>query len=185
MLMNQRMNTQRVAGFLVALLVALAVVSCSGSGAGVGPVIRMQLSHTDADRGLAPRELLQRMALRSKTHAARFLSGSSSSSTVSAVPGKGQPFADECLVSFAIGKPPQPVKMTLDTGSDLIWTQCQPCIACYHHALPYFDMSNSSTIVPFPCNSSTCGQLPWPSCSGTTTTQVWGNQTCALRKKRF
>jgi hypothetical protein len=108
------------------------------------------------------------MALRSKTRAARFLSGSSSSSsTVSVLPGKGQPFADEYLVSFAIGTPPQPVKMTLDTGSDLIWTQCQPCVACYDQALPYFDMSNSSTFVPFPCNSSTCRQLPWPSCNRT------------------
>lgn len=64
---------------------------------------RMQLSHTDVGHGLTPGELL-----RSKTRAARagFLSGSSSSATISAVPEKGQA---EYLVSFAIGTPPQPV----------------------------------------------------------------------------
>jgi hypothetical protein len=92
------------------------------------------------------------------------------------VPGKGQALHTEYLISFAIGTaPPQTVQMTLDTGSDLIWTQCQPCPSCYAQALPYFDPTLSATSVELTCNSSACQQLDLSSCG----TDKWGNQTCA------
>jgi len=57
---------------------------------------------------------------------------------------------------LGIGTPPQPVQLTLDTGSDLTWTQCRPCISCFHQALPYFDPSLSSTFQELSCGNETC-----------------------------
>ncbi|TVU47277.1 hypothetical protein EJB05_06872, partial [Eragrostis curvula] len=156
---------------LLALLTALLTISCSDATA----TVRMQLTSTDAGRGLTRRELLQRMALHSKARAAQFHhSGSSASAQVA--PGKGDP-ATEYRVKLAVGTPPQPMELTLDTGSDLIWTQCQPCLSCYDQALPYFDASRSSTFSLLPCGSSACQELPLYSC-GTAQKTSWGNQTC-------
>ncbi|GJN08037.1 hypothetical protein PR202_ga25922 [Eleusine coracana subsp. coracana] len=113
---------------LVLLVTMLAIASAIASSAPV----RMQLMHTDAGRGLTPRELLHRMAQRSRARAERLLSEGAS---VPVTPGKldasGAPDT-EYLAHFAIGTPAQPVQLTLDSGSDLIWTQCQRCISCFN-----------------------------------------------------
>ncbi|TKV96442.1 hypothetical protein SEVIR_9G428700v4 [Setaria viridis] len=163
---------------LLALLAAALAIS-SSDAAGGGGAIRTQLTRADAGRGLTRRQLLRRMALRSKARAARLLSlsGSSSSSpsaSASAVPGKDQPLDTEYLISFAIGTPPQPVQVTLDTGSDLVWTQCQPCPSCYAQALPYYDPDLSATSAELTCDSPPCQQLDLSSCG----THKWGNRTC-------
>ncbi|KAF8731176.1 hypothetical protein HU200_016498 [Digitaria exilis] len=155
---------------LLALLAAALSISCSDAA------IRTQLTRADAGRGLTRHQLLRRMARRSKARAARLLSatGSSSPATASAVPGMNQPLDTEYVVSFAIGTPPQPVQATLDTGSDLIWTQCQPCPSCFDQTLPYYDPSLSSTSAVLPCNSSACQQLPISSCGA----HSLGTNTC-------
>ncbi|KAG2552366.1 hypothetical protein PVAP13_9KG422500 [Panicum virgatum] len=163
------MEMHRLA-LLLALLAAALAVSCSDAAGGA---IRAQLTRADAGRGLTRRQLLRRMARRSKARAARLLSGSSPASA-SAVPGKGQAIDTEYLVSFAIGTPPQPVQATLDTGSDLIWTQCQPCPSCYAQALPYYDPNLSDTSAPLPCDAAACQQLDLSSCGA----RKWGNRTC-------
>ncbi|KAJ1297392.1 hypothetical protein BS78_01G372300 [Paspalum vaginatum] len=169
------MEQLRKLTLLLALLAALAI-SCRCTDAAPG-AMRAQLTRTDAGRALTRRQLLRRMVLRSKARAARLLSGSSSSSTsvsASAVPGRSHILETEYLISFAIGTPPQPVQMTLDTGSDLIWTQCQPCPSCYAQALPYFDPTLSATSRAFACGSSECRLLDWSSCGA----RGWGKQTC-------
>ncbi|KAF8731177.1 hypothetical protein HU200_016499 [Digitaria exilis] len=163
---------------LLALLTSALAISCIDAAAG-GGAIRTQLTRPDASRGLTRRQLLRRMARRSKARASRLLSAtgsSSSSSSASAptVPGKGQVADNEYLISFAVGTPPQPVQVTLDTGSDLIWTQCQPCPSCYDQSLPYYDPSLSATWSVLPCNSSSCNQLDLSSCG----THSWGSNTC-------
>jgi hypothetical protein len=116
------------------------------------------------------------MALRSKARAAQLLSlsGSSSSPSASAMPGKGQPLGTEYLISFSIGTPLQPVQVTLDTGSDLVWTQCQPCPSCYAQALPYYEPNLSATSAEIACDAPACQQLDLSSCG----THKWGNRTC-------
>ncbi|TVU47278.1 hypothetical protein EJB05_06873, partial [Eragrostis curvula] len=69
------------------------------------------------------------------------------------------------------------VSLTLDTGSDLTWTQCAPCVACFDQALPYFYRSLSSSLGMFSCTSSRCQELPLLSSCGTER-GGWGNQTC-------
>ncbi|KAM0914186.1 hypothetical protein ACQ4PT_011720 [Festuca glaucescens] len=113
------------------------------------------------------------MAARSKARSMRLLSDHA----VRVDPG---PYADsvpdtEYLVHLSIGTPPQPVQRSLDTGSDLVWTQRQPCQACFDQALPYFDPFNSSTFSVLPCHQPMCQQnLDWSFCGK----QYWDNQTC-------
>ncbi|PVH32788.1 hypothetical protein PAHAL_9G486600 [Panicum hallii] len=115
------------------------------------------------------------MAVRSKARAARLLSGRApASARVDPGAYTGVVPDTEYLVHLAIGTPTQPVQLTLDTGSDLVWTQCRPCPACFAQTLPYFDPPNSSTFGALPCDSPMCDDLAWSSCGK----QNWGNRTC-------
>jgi len=74
----------------------------------------------------------------------------------------------EFLMKIAIGTPSLSYSAILDTGSDLTWTQCQPCSDCYSQRTPIFDPSKSSTYRTTPCSSSLCQALPLFSCSSST-----------------
>ncbi|KAK9911431.1 hypothetical protein M0R45_035340 [Rubus argutus] len=65
----------------------------------------------------------------------------------------------EYLMELSIGTPPVPIKAIADTGSDLIWTQCKPCVDCYTQTDPLFDPSKSSTYRTIPCPSNQCNNL--------------------------
>ncbi|EEE58952.1 hypothetical protein OsJ_10633 [Oryza sativa Japonica Group] len=151
---KQPIKPRKLALWIVSLLAALDVSRCNAAA-----TVRMQITHVDIGCGLAGRELMQRMALRSRARAARLLSGSASAPVSPGAYDNGVP-TTEYLVHLAIGTPPQPVQLTLDTGSDLIWTQCQPCPACFDQALPYFDPSTSSTLSLTSCDSTLCQGLP-------------------------
>ncbi|TVU47268.1 hypothetical protein EJB05_06861, partial [Eragrostis curvula] len=138
----------------------------------------MQLVHVDADRGLSPRELMHRMAQRSKARAARFLSDAASAPVTPGQINDGFPDT-EYLAHFAIGTPAQPVQLTLDSGSDLVWTQCRPCVTCFNQSLPLFDYSLSSTFHQLSCGSAACQALPATSCK--TGSSSPNNQTCGYR----
>lgn len=62
----------------------------------------------------------------------------------------------EYLMNVQIGTPPQNQLVVADTGSDLTWIQCKPCIRCYNQTLPIFDPKQSSSYSPVPCKSDTC-----------------------------
>ncbi|KAK4605273.1 hypothetical protein RGQ29_013369 [Quercus rubra] len=70
----------------------------------------------------------------------------------------------EYLIKISLGTPAIEVLGIADTGSDLIWTQCEPCEKCYKQDLPLFDPQQSSTYGNVPCNSSTCKALDTASC---------------------
>uniref|UniRef100_A0A0E0KCZ7 Peptidase A1 domain-containing protein n=1 Tax=Oryza punctata TaxID=4537 RepID=A0A0E0KCZ7_ORYPU len=168
--MHQPVEMQNLAFVIVTLLAALAISRCNAAA-----TVRMQLTHADAGRGLAARELMQSMALRSKARAARRLSSPASAPVSPGGFADGLPTFSEYLVHLAIGTPPQPVQLTLDTGSDLIWTQCLPCPTCFDQVLPYFDTSASSTFSLPSCGSTLCQGLPVASCGNP---KFWPNQTC-------
>nr|CAD1827056.1 unnamed protein product [Ananas comosus var. bracteatus] len=100
--------------------------------------LRVDLTHVDAGRNFTKFELLQRMALRSR--------------------------AREYTIGVSIGTPPQPLLLNLDTGSDLVWTQCQPCLSCFNQRFPLYDPSQSSTYSPLACSSKLCRALPLSAC---------------------
>ncbi|CAJ2641425.1 unnamed protein product [Trifolium pratense] len=71
----------------------------------------------------------------------------------------------EYLMELSIGTPPISYPAVLDTGSDLIWTQCKPCSQCYKQPTPIFDPKKSSTFSKLSCSSNLCSALPSSSCS--------------------
>ncbi|KAK8602619.1 hypothetical protein V6N13_057749 [Hibiscus sabdariffa] len=75
------------------------------------------------------------------------------------------------IVTVGLGTPKKDLSLIFDTGSDLTWTQCQPCVRfCYKQKDPIFSPSLSSTYSNVSCSSTTCTSLNSatgnsPSCS--------------------
>ncbi|WCJ30445.1 Eukaryotic aspartyl protease family protein [Euphorbia peplus] len=64
------------------------------------------------------------------------------------------------VVTIGIGSPKKDLTLIFDTGSDIIWTQCQPCVgSCYKQTQPIFDPRKSSSYKNVSCSSSYCKLL--------------------------
>ncbi|XP_013733667.3 aspartic proteinase CDR1-like [Brassica napus] len=72
---------------------------------------------------------------------------------------RSSPYADiffetsEYLMKLKIGTPPVEIDAEIDTGSEIIWTQCLPCLNCYNQRNIIFDPSKSSTYKARTCNT--------------------------------
>ncbi|CAJ1932632.1 unnamed protein product [Sphenostylis stenocarpa] len=99
---------------------------------------------------------------RSITRANHFTQSSVTPNTVQStvIPNSG-----EYLMNYSVGTPPFKILGIVDTGSDLVWLQCQPCENCYNQTRPIFDPSESTTYQNLRCNSPRC-QSVRSSCSG-------------------
>ncbi|PQQ05630.1 aspartic proteinase CDR1-like [Prunus yedoensis var. nudiflora] len=60
----------------------------------------------------------------------------------------------EHLMKLSIGTPPVDIYGVADTGSTLIWTQCEPCLDCYKQKNPKFDPRKSSTYRSLTCDGA-------------------------------
>jgi hypothetical protein len=117
--------------------------------------------HVDSGRGFTKRELLSRMAARS---IARASSLGASAQAAKAPVARGttgkEDVNSEYLIHLGIGTPsPQAVALVLDTGSDLMWTQCA-CLSastCFPQPLPVFHPSASRTFGTVSCTDPICG----------------------------
>ncbi|KAJ6792387.1 putative protein ASPARTIC PROTEASE IN GUARD CELL 2 isoform X1 [Iris pallida] len=89
--------------------------------------------------------------------------GFSGSVTSGLAQGSGEYFAH-----IGVGTPPVPSLVVLDTGSDVVWLQCQPCRQCYSQSNPVFDPSASSSFSSLPCSSPLCRKLDVSGCDATT-----------------
>ncbi|CAA0818400.1 Eukaryotic aspartyl protease family protein [Striga hermonthica] len=58
-----------------------------------------------------------------------------------------------------MGRPARDMYLIADTGSDVSWTQCRPCIDCYNQSDPIYDPLASTTYKDLPCNSGECNAL--------------------------
>ncbi|CAN8302655.1 unnamed protein product [Cochlearia groenlandica] len=56
------------------------------------------------------------------------------------------------LMKLQIGTPPFEIEAVIDTGSNVVWSQCLPCISCYDQLNPIFDPSKSSTFKENKCH---------------------------------
>lgn len=65
----------------------------------------------------------------------------------------------EHIMKLSVGTPPFDVYLIADTGSDLLWTQCEPCKICYKTKFGTFDPRNSSTFKNITCRSRECSLL--------------------------
>ncbi|KAL5542996.1 hypothetical protein UlMin_010706 [Ulmus minor] len=64
------------------------------------------------------------------------------------------------IVTVGIGTPKNDLSLVFDTGSDLTWTQCQPCAKyCYKQKETIFDPNKSNSYANISCTSATCSLL--------------------------
>lgn len=159
--------------FLVMVLMVVLCITpaCSTSRKKFDEVvpegIRVDLIHVDYGSNFTKFELLQRAIKRGmhklerlKSSAVLVAEEAGEEIRAPMYPGNG-----EYLVNLSIGTPSVPFTAILDTGSDLIWTQCKPCTKCYKQPTPMFDPSHSSSYSKLPCSSSLCKALPSSTCS--------------------
>lgn len=153
---------------LLSYLFFLVILFTSSATTATGLAVRADLTHVDSGRGFTKRELLRRMAARTRSRAAILLSCAGQGAhahTVTAPVTRGNigEIGAEYLIHFSIGMPrPQHVVLTLDTGSDLVWTQCEPCGVCFDQPFPVFHPSASNTFRGVACSEPICraGGLP-------------------------
>ncbi|XP_010943004.2 aspartic proteinase CDR1-like [Elaeis guineensis] len=70
------------------------------------------------------------------------------------------------LIEVNVGTPAHKIFAVIDTGSDLTWVNCNPCIGCY----PTFEPKSSSTYHRFSCGDNACADFPTHSCGKGLTT---------------
>ncbi|KAK3014850.1 hypothetical protein RJ639_008777 [Escallonia herrerae] len=77
------------------------------------------------------------------------------------------------VMSYSIGTPPVKTFGVADTGSHIIWLQCQPCRHCYKQSIPFYSRYKSSTYKSIPCGPR-CESVDATKCSKS----IWG-ETCS------
>ncbi|KAE8656643.1 hypothetical protein F3Y22_tig00116997pilonHSYRG00093 [Hibiscus syriacus] len=81
--------------------------------------------------------------------------------------------AGNYVVTVGLGTPKKDLTLIFDTGSDITWTQCQPCARrCYKQQDQIFAPSLSSSYSNISCTSTVCNSLASatgnsPGCSST------------------
>jgi Xylanase inhibitor N-terminal/Xylanase inhibitor C-terminal len=139
--------------FLLSLLPFLATSSLQSA--------RLELKYVDSTTDLSKMEIIRRAAHRSLRRVSNLASL-----------GPSKNFSAGChastasyVIDISIGTPPVLMSAILDTGSDLIWTQCSPCTMCFSQPNPIFVPANSTTFSKIPCSSSLCKSLPKSTCN--------------------
>lgn len=127
---------------------------------------RITLKHVDSAANFTKFELLQRAMKRGRNRVENLYSMAVAASDPS-VEAPIHAGSGEFLMDLSIGTPPESYSAILDTGSDLIWTQCKPCKQCFSSPTPVFDPKKSSTYSALSCSSNLCNALPMSSCSDT------------------
>ncbi|XP_068661372.1 aspartic proteinase CDR1-like [Aristolochia californica] len=158
-----------LASFSLAIFFCLSVVT-AGSNRGFS----VDLIHRDSpvspfyDPSLTLRDSVARDILLSKARVDYFLSSSNQSlrSTARRRQWRSEltSIGGNYLMSFYIGTPPVNILGVFDTGSDLTWTQCKPCLSCYTQNDKVFDPTASASYRSLACNSPACRQVS--TCSG-------------------
>ncbi|KAK3034917.1 hypothetical protein RJ639_034159 [Escallonia herrerae] len=101
----------------------------------------------------------------------------------------------EYLMKLSVGSPPAEGFAILDTGSDLVWVQCEECIKCHPQNGTRFDPAKSSTYKNVSCYSELCQALSPGECGrkreneceyeygyedGTNTVGILATDTCTF-----
>lgn len=146
---------------LVPTMSSLPIARCNGH---VG--FKLSLTHIDAGTSYTKLQRLTRAVARSKARVAALqaVAAVAPVDPIAAAHVLVRASQGEYLIDLAIGTPPLNYTAIMDTGSDLIWTQCAPCLLCADQPTPYFQPAQSATYRLLSCRSERCGQLPYPAC---------------------
>ncbi|CAN6204631.1 unnamed protein product [Urochloa humidicola] len=146
------------------LLSAAAAAPLPPGGGGFG--FEATLRNVDAGAGYTQAQLLARAVSRSRARASTLqsLASLAPADAITAARILVRASDGEYLMDMGIGTPPRYYSAILDTGSDLIWTQCAPCLLCVDQPTPYFDPSRSATYRSLGCGSASCDALYYPLC---------------------
>ncbi|PNX78554.1 aspartic proteinase cdr1-like protein [Trifolium pratense] len=68
-------------------------------------------------------------------------------------------------MTYSVGTPPFKLYGVADTGSDIVWLQCEPCDPCFNQTSPKFNPSKSSSYKNIPCSSDLCQSVRDSSCN--------------------
>ncbi|XP_077252311.1 aspartic proteinase nepenthesin-1-like [Tasmannia lanceolata] len=68
----------------------------------------------------------------------------------------------EYFIDVFVGTPPKHFSLILDTGSDLNWIQCLPCIDCFEQKGPPYNPRDSSSFHNITCNDPRCQLVSSP-----------------------
>lgn len=122
------------------------------------PGFRIALQHVDSGKSLAKfesiRHALKREKQRRESLNAMLLEGTQISARVHpTITGL------EYVMQVGIGTPPVRYNAVINTGADLIWTQCKPCSKCMKQSTPFFDSEKSSSFSNLSCSSHFCDTL--------------------------
>ncbi|KAE8698502.1 Protein ASPARTIC PROTEASE IN GUARD CELL 2 [Hibiscus syriacus] len=71
----------------------------------------------------------------------------------------------EYFVRIGVGSPPRSQYMVIDSGSDIVWVQCQPCNQCYRQSDPVFNPVDSASFAGVSCGSSVCDRIQNSGCN--------------------
>ncbi|OIT03336.1 PREDICTED: aspartic proteinase nepenthesin-1 [Nicotiana attenuata] len=131
---------------------------------------KVSLKHVDSGGNFTKFERLQRAMARGKSRLQRLnlmannLVATTTKDDSDIVKSTIHAGNGEFLMQISIGSPSETYNAIMDTGSDLIWTQCKPCKECFDQSTPIFDPSKSSTFSKIPCSNKLCEALPMSSC---------------------
>ncbi|KAG5563046.1 hypothetical protein RHGRI_005705 [Rhododendron griersonianum] len=119
---------------------------------------KVTLNHIDSGESFTKSERLYRAVKRSSARLQKFKEMVSTATqpelATTVYAGLGA-----YLMNFSIGTPPNSYSGLMDTGSDLVWTQCQPCLECAPQSDPLFDPKKSSSFSNVSCTSQFCLDL--------------------------
>lgn len=145
----------------------------------VVPTLKLGLSHIDfSEPNVTFKQRMQKAQTRSSLRLQHFEQSilivvarelaPNASAAAAAGNYKTTVFAGEgaFMTTAAIGTPPVSFTAIVDTGSDLVWRQCKPCMFCYaQNSSTIFDPSQSSTFEHASCTDPLCNALPGTVCS--------------------
>ncbi|KAI4358039.1 hypothetical protein L6164_001949 [Bauhinia variegata] len=70
----------------------------------------------------------------------------------------------EYFIRIGVGSPPRSQYVVIDSGSDIVWVQCQPCSECYRQSDPVFNPAESASYSGVSCSSAVCNRLENAGC---------------------
>ncbi|CAN6338649.1 unnamed protein product [Urochloa humidicola] len=150
--------------WLSLLCSSMAFTTCAAAG------LRLSLTHVDANLTVAER--MRRAMARTRSRLA--------STGDAAVSAPVHWATSQYIAEYLIGDPPQRAEAIIDTGSNLVWTQCSECSSsstgCFGQNLPYYDPSQSTSDLAVACGDAACSLGSETQCASDDD----GDTTCAV-----